>query len=650
MSLKIRILLFTIGGILGLGLVGAGALFGYEKWYENKIYPGVYVGDYHLGGLSSEQARNLVENYNNRLAREGLNFLVIKINGERVSFKLNNISDGDGNAAELVKVEGERLVREAMIIGRDGNRWQNLWRPWLYRFTNDRIITAPILFDEVGFRTALKNNLSSLETGARNANIVIKSWSELDYDVLPEQAGGIFVYDKIIPSVKNSISQMSFESMVISQDRFQPTINVDDVIKAAENLSEVFSYGSLNLNYVNPQTQIRRDWKIDLKEYINWLEVTRDQDNNLIFSLNEEKVKKYLDILRTDVDEEARDAKFVMENERVKEFQASRPGIRLNLDQTYKDIDKAFEERSYRSSQVTKTVTLAVDIVEPQMKMGDANSLGISEVVGSGYSTFYDSHTNRIKNIANAVKRLNGTLIKPGEIFSANNYAGPFTLANGYLPEAVIKGTEIKDEVGGGMCQIGTTLFRMAMNSGMDIVERHNHSLVVSYYADPVNHNPGTDAALYEPMLDLKFLNDTGNYLLLQTEIDYEKKQLTFTLWGKSDGRKGWYTHPLVSRWIPAGEQQNILVSQDPKVKPGTTKCQVAYRGAVASFTYSRVTPTGEKIDRVFESYYRPLPKICLVGVETIPEGCKERAVCTVDPATTDDGVATSSAIIAPAE
>jgi len=72
------------------------------------------------------------------------------------------------------------------------------------------------------------------------------------------------------------------------------------------------------------------------------------------------------------------------------------------------------------------------------------------------------------------------------------------------------------------MCQIGTTLFRMAMNSGMDITARSNHSLVVSYYADPVNHNPGTDAALYEPILDLKFKNDTGHYLLLQTSIDYK--------------------------------------------------------------------------------------------------------------------------------
>jgi vancomycin resistance protein YoaR len=162
------------------------------------------------------------------------------------------------------------------------------------------------------------------------------------------------------------------------------------------------------------------------------------------------------------------------------------------------------------------------------------------------------------------------------------------------------------------MCQIGTTLFRMAMNSAMPITERRNHSLVVGYYADPVNGNPGTDATLYEPILDFKFLNDTGSYLLFQTEIDYKRQQLTFTLWGRPDGRKGWYTHPTVSRWIPAGAPLPDIESAE--LKPGERKCQNAFRGAVASFVYSRITSSSEKIDRTFESYYRPLPKICVVG------------------------------------
>jgi vancomycin resistance protein YoaR len=191
------------------------------------------------------------------------------------------------------------------------------------------------------------------------------------------------------------------------------------------------------------------------------------------------------------------------------------------------------------------------------------------------------------------------------------------------LPEEVIKGNQIKKEIGGGMCQIGTTLFRMAMNAGMPITERTNHSLVVGYYADPVNGNPGTDATVYEPILDFKFFNDTGGYLLLETNIDFKKQQLKFTLWGKPDGRTGSYTHPIVSKWIPAGEPQ---ITYTDTLKPGEQKCQNAFRGAVASFTYTRYTSTTEKIDRVFTSYYRPLPKICMVGAD--PTVCPDMKNC----------------------
>ena len=80
------------------------------------------------------------------------------------------------------------------------------------------------------------------------------------------------------------------------------------------------------------------------------------------------------------------------------------------------------------------------------------------------------------------------------------------------------------------------------MNSGMPIVERRSHSLAVSYYFDPENGNPRTDATIYEPSPDFKFLNDTGYYILIATDVNTINGQLTFTLWGTSDGRQGSYS------------------------------------------------------------------------------------------------------------
>ena len=197
-------------------------------------------------------------------------------------------------------------------------------------------------------------------------------------------------------------------------------------------------------------------------------------------------------------------------------------------------------------------------------------------------------------------------------------------MAGGYLPELVIKGDEIKPEVGGGLCQIGTTLFRMAMSAGMEIVERRNHSLVVKYYNDPTNGNPGTDATFYDPKPDFRFRNDTANYVLIQTEMNTVTGELRFYLWGTNDGRKAYYSKPAVKRWIPYGAPKEIGTT---KLKPGEKECQNAFKGADASFTYTREFSDGrEKEETVYESHYRALPKICLVGVEE--KKVEEVSVC----------------------
>ena len=104
------------------------------------------------------------------------------------------------------------------------------------------------------------------------------------------------------------------------------------------------------------------------------------------------------------------------------------------------------------------------------------------------------------------------------------------------------------------------------MNSGMKITNRRNHSLVVFHYNDPVNGNPGTDATVYDPAPDFKFLNDSNNYVLIQTYMDKVKKDLIFTLWGAKDGRQASYSHPIVSKWYSSGEPKDI---ETDKLEPG---------------------------------------------------------------------------------
>ncbi|KKQ40612.1 MAG: VanW family protein [Candidatus Magasanikbacteria bacterium GW2011_GWA2_37_8] len=608
--------------VIGLIVIIFGATVVYVKAYSDKVYPGVTVGKVGVGGLNLGQVKEFVEVFNNRLVKEGLTLSVYNSNtNSTTKVVLPILSDGD-NSNELASWNSEFIAEEAIKIGKEGNWWQKMVGPWEARFFGSRIF-AKLQWDENKITDELHSHLDALADEPHNANIVVENLNPLQYKLVPEKSGWMFDYFEIKEEVKKQLGNLELRPVEVYAKQYVPKFDLAAVTKLTDKLPEVLKYGNFGLNYIDPQTKIRRDWLIAPEEYTQWLEVTNDENGQAIFSLARESVEKYLINLRLSIDEPALDAKFVVANGKVKEFQGSRTGLSLNVEKSYEAIMSAWNERNYRPAETNKTVSLIVDIIEPKVKMAEINDLGIVEVVGVGVSSFKGSHTNRIKNIARAIELLNGALIKPDEEFSSLKYAGPFTLENGFLPEKVIKGNEIKLEVGGGMCQIGTTLFRMAMNSGMDITERRNHSLVVGYYADPVNGNPGTDATLYEPILDLKFKNDTGRYLLLQTEMDYKKMELRFTLWGTNDGRKGWYTHPTVSKWIPAGDPITIVKAG---LKPEEESCQEAYKGAVASFTYTRVTPAGDKIARVFDSYYRPLPKTCLVAATSTP------AVAPVEP------------------
>jgi vancomycin resistance protein YoaR len=637
---RFRVVLGVLGALVVVvgGVIGGIAL--YNMSYDSKVFPGVKVGMLDLGGLSRNEVVALIETANNRYAKEGVTLSFTDLKGQAQSVVINTVVAGD-TSSEILQLDSESTAREALNQGRTGSVLTRFLAPLRLRF-NTHTVIVPVEVQENGLEDMVKGVLSPFEDRGANARIVVSRDERAT--VIPEKDGQSFNYQALRLQLEQALGALSFSPLTIALETTTPTITKQDVEKIVGNVPLVLSAGPLSLNYVNNKTNAREEWVISRANMVSWLTVIKDADALPVLVLDETMLGDFIhETVSPAIDTEAKEAKFAIKDGKVEEFQGSQTGLKVNASETAKQVNLAFSARNYNTPSDIRTVGVVVEIVEPTVKTADINELGITDLIGTGYSSFKDSHTNRIKNIALAVKRLNGTLIKPGEVFSANKSAGPFTAENGFLPEMVIKGREIKPEIGGGMCQVGTTLFRMAMNSGMPITERRNHSLVVSYYADPVNGNPGTDATLYEPHLDFKFTNDTGNYLLLLTSIDYKKQELAFSLWGKPDGRSGSYTHPIVKKWIPAGEEQTLYID-DGTLEPGQTKCQNAFRGANATFTYTRTTPAGETIETPFDSYYRPLPRICMVGV---PKGsCAGQTTCAPPAGTVSS---TSAGALAPA-
>lgn len=621
----LKVLLFCALVLLSASGLFFGGVFAYQKIYKNKAYPGTRLGQYDLGGMTQDQIKNLIDGYGNKILADGLDFSFAR-EDEKIKFKMNIGPIGE-NAVVPIYLNAEKTALKAILAGKTDGFRENTRQPFDFLLRKNDLDVEVFVSDTL--IEDLKDYLVSFDSDSSDARLSVKSVSPLEYEVIPEKAGQVFDYERAKSDIARKLSLLSDASVEIFQKDFMPAVVFSDVAEAAKKLDKIFSYGNLTLTYVDPQTKVRRDWNISPDIFKDWLKVKKNANESLL-SLDEQKTVQYLDDnLREYIDKEVRDAKFEVVDGKVRQFQASHSGVALDAENTFHDLNAAFMERNYQSDKVSKAVAVSAKAVEPKVKVSTLNDYGIQDVLGTGVSSYAGSHTYRVKNIANAVERLNGILIKPDEVFSTNFYAGPYILENGYFKEAVIKGDKIEYEVGGGMCQIGTTLFRMAMNAGMPIVERRNHSLVVSYYFDPVNRNPGTDATVYEPLVDFKFLNDTGHYLLLQTEMDPSTLDLRFTLWGTSDGRSGSYTHPIVEKWIKPDEPRENKTTDLP---PGERECQNAFTGALTSFTYTRFTSTSEKIDRVFESYYRPLPQICMVGA-TKEEICAEEGNCKIEMA-----------------
>ncbi len=588
----------------------------YAYTFKNKVFPNVYLGEIGIGGLTAGDLKGFLQKMDNKLVNEGLHFNY-EVNGKKKSFTIYPVITTQGDSVDLVSLDIEKEVPLLLNYKKSNDFFSQTLNLLSLLFNKEQVKLQTVKVDEVRLVEAIKENLISEEIPPQNASLSVQSINPLNYKIVSSSPGVIFDYQNISSQVGNNWSELEAINLEIGRQEKIPDVLENDVLALEKRLPQVFLAGDLHLQYTNPETRREYGWLINLDQIKSWLNVQKTTNNDFVIGLAKDSVVAFLKkITAADIDVSPLDAKFKMdENGKVVEFLGSRPGLTVDVETTYNLINQAVIDRTWHDQGLTKAITIAVVQVEPNIKTGDVNNLGVKEMLGVGYSDYSNSPNNRIKNIKNAINKLNGILIKPGEEFSTLKYTAPFTLEGGYFPELVIKGDEMKAEIGGGLCQIGTTLFRMAMNSGMTITERRNHSLVVSHYNDAFNHNPGTDATVYDPAPDFKFLNDTGNYLLLQTFMNVKKQELEFTLWGTSDGRQGSYTHPVVLKWYSVGDPKDV---ETDKIAPGKRQCQNAFRGADTSFTYTRILANGQKEDRVFESHYRALPKICLVGVEVL--------------------------------
>lgn len=327
---------------------------------------------------------------------------------------------------------------------------------------------------------------------------------------------------------------------------------------------------------------------------------------------NQEKLQQLLKPISEKIEKKPIDALFKFENNKVSAFRPSSDGqiIDINLLNT-KLNSQALNVLSSKKETII-VISIPIKKIEPDITTNEANTLGIKELIGEGHSTFYRSIPSRIFNIGLAASRLNGILVAPGETFSINRALGDISAFTGYKQAYIIQNGRTVLGDGGGVCQVSTTLFRSVLDTGLPITERNAHSYRVGYYEQ--DSPPGIDATIYVPTVDLKFKNDTSNYILIQSIYDPYNYSLSFYLYGTKDGRVVNMTKPVVSNEKPPPE---TLYQDDPTLPKGELKqTDFAAWGANVYFTRTVTKDGQEIISDKFVSNYQPWQAVYLRGTK----------------------------------
>ena len=267
-----------------------------------------------------------------------------------------------------------------------------------------------------------------------------------------------------------------------------------------------------------------------------------------------------------------------------------------------------------RARAAGTTARVVVTYAQPKRSTAQAKALGITTRVGR-YETIYGGDPNRIHNVQLVARLIDGKLIAPGATFSFNQATGARTADKGFREAPVIINGEVTSGLGGGVCQVSTTVFNAAYEAGLKITERTNHALYISHYPQ------GRDATVNYPDVDLKFVNDTAHWLLLRTYVG--SYSLDVELYGAPLNRRvESETRPLVTTGpapLDKVPDPTLLVGQtsveDSGVAPQSTSVERKVYTAGGALLY----------DNTWYSSYRGEPRIVHVGTKLRPVPPKKK-------------------------
>ncbi|MBN1263933.1 MAG: VanW family protein [Anaerolineales bacterium] len=536
-----QLLYFILAFLIGIPTAVFLLVLYVRIFFAGRIYPGVTSGETGLQSLTLPEAEiALGKVYSYPLY--GNILLVDEENSWRTT------------PSELgLVIDLPTMAQQAMAVGRTGSLSQKVAgqiRAWINPVTIDPVL---IVDQRVGGQL-LGTLEQTIYQPARNASVTIDG---VQASAVPGQTGRQLDFISTQELVLEAVETLENSTIQLPVESLQPEVMDASGTAALTNslLAEPFA-----VNIAEDTLQLQPN---TLAQMITF-EIEGDEDPSLVIGLDPTLFFAFLLEIGTPYEHSAENARFIF-NDDTHELDILSPSStgRL-LDQEATRL--AFEEALNAG---VHTADVAFSIEQPQV--GDdatAEELGITELVSMRSTYFGGSSSARSQNILTASQAFHGYLIPPGGILSMADLLGDISLDTGYAEAWIIFGDRTIKGVGGGVCQVSTTLFRTAFFGGYPVVERYPHAYRVGYYEQgPNSPGPGLDATVFVPEVDFRFVNDRPYWLLMETYV--YGTQLVWKFYSTADGRTVEVSAPEISNEVEAEEP---LYVENPDLKKGEIK------------------------------------------------------------------------------
>ena len=486
--------------------------------YIGKITPGVSALGIDLGGLTRDEAVSVLDQQFTYPEDAVFRFQF----GDRT---------WSMTAGELgVTFDAEATIDEAVALSSDEDPFSDLFDQAMAWFNGYAV--APIVhYDQSVALTQLQAISTELDQPAQNATLTIEG---TNVTTTRSQVGRLVDVNATLANLNAHILDLRPTGDIpLYVYEAAPTVwNVDE---AAGKIQAALS-GPLELYADSPDGERLGPWTVSVDQIKSLLNIelrdNGDGTQSYQVDIDMSAFAGFLEQLAPGLISAPKNARFHFDevNKQLIVLQPAVNGRKLNVEQTLLQLEQAVFRYDSRS------VPMAFDYKLPAYHDGVlASELGITELVAEATTYYNGSSGNRRHNISHGAALLDGVIIGPGQEYSFNDNLGDISVEAGFVEGKVIVGGRTVDGVGGGICQVSTTVFRAAFYGGFPIIERNTHAYRVGYYE--LNGPPGLDAAIWSPERDFRFQNDTPYHLLIETSVYPANNSIQFRFYSTNIGR-----------------------------------------------------------------------------------------------------------------